>query len=111
MIPFDTGDIRPTPQKGIFRQYDSAQLFDVSVFVRRFENPIKRHDMRHGNSRSQKVHLLSRGIGANSRSGVVQVEIPANTPFCPVLGQRGKAETPAVARAHFSTVDFMVPIV
>ena len=43
------GDIRPTPQKGIFRQYDPAQLFDVSIFTRRFENSVKRHEMRRSN--------------------------------------------------------------
>jgi hypothetical protein len=45
------GGFCPSLQKGILRQYATAQLFDVSIFIRRFENPIKRHEMRHGNPR------------------------------------------------------------
>ena len=36
----------PKPPKGILRQYATAQPFDVSILIRRFENPIKRHEMR-----------------------------------------------------------------
>ena len=43
------GDICPTPQKGIVRQYAPAQLLDVSIFIGRFENSIKRHEKRRSN--------------------------------------------------------------
>ena len=49
------GDFCPSPQKGILRQYTTAQPFDVSILIRRFETPIKRHGMRHGN------HWVSEG--------------------------------------------------